>query len=60
MYEGYKSMKTYEVRYLVEDIVFEVEAENEDEAEAKCDKLLKELAIGDISTYEVQIDSVDF
>lgn len=48
-------MTAYEVRYLVEDIVFEVEAENEAEAEAKCDNLLKELTIGDISTYEVQI-----
>jgi len=53
-------MKTYEVRYLVEDIIFEVDAESEKEAEAKGDKMLKELTIGDISTYEVQIEDVDF
>ena len=51
-------MKNYEVRYLVEDIVFEVEAENKDKAEKKANEMLNKITIEGISTYEVQVEEV--
>ncbi|KYC48208.1 MAG: hypothetical protein AMQ74_01618 [Candidatus Methanofastidiosum methylothiophilum] len=49
----------YEVRFTVEDIVFEIEAENKKEAEKKANEELKRMKIEDMSTGGIEIEELE-